>query len=329
MTKLVTPAGTFRVHRHPNEKEFEEAVVEQAREIFGPRRIYLDCKHRIGRRGGKQSIPDGYVIDLSRKLQPHLFLVENEIASHDLFSHIGVQLLQFSVSFSAARRRVRQTLFEELTAHSEAMHTCERYIREAGLRSFDHFLDELVLDKPFRAIVIIDQATDDLQTVLKNFHFSVEVIEFVTYVNDKGDRIYRFAPFLEEVEESIDETAERHVDVSELDTVVVPAREDGFVETFLGENCWHAVRIHSSMIPQIKHIAVYRVAPTSAITHWAPVRSIDQWRETEKAILTFAQPAEEIGPIPLVRGGRVKALQNLRYTTSERLKNAKNLDEAF
>lgn len=326
MTKLVTPAGTFRVHRYALEKEFEEAVVEQAREIFRPRRVYLDCKRRIGRRGGKQSIPDGYLLDLSSKLEPQLFVVEIEMASHDLFSHVGVQLLQFSVSYNAAPRVVRQTLFEEVTARPGPLQECERYVREAGLRNLDHFLDKLVFDKPFRAIVIIDQATDELQTVLKNFQFSVEVIEFVVYSDEKGERIYRFAPFLEDVEESIADTSR---DVSELDTVVVPAREDGFVETFLGENRWYAVRIHSSMIPQIKYVAAYRVAPTSAITHWAPVRSIEPWKETGKVVVNFAQPAGEIGPISVVRGGRVKALQNLRYTTSERLKNAKNLDDAF
>jgi len=329
MTKLVTSAGTFRVLAYPSEKEFEQAVVNQAPEIFGPRRIYLDCKRRIGRRGGKQSVPDGYVIDLSRTREPQLFIVENEIASHDLFRHVGVQLLQFSVSYSAAPRVVRQTLFEELSDRPEALQTCEQYVEEAGLRSLDHFLDEMVFDKPFRAIVIIDEAGDDLQTVLKNFQFSVEVIEFVTYVNQQGERIYRFAPFLEDVEESIAEAGWPHVDVSELDTVVVPAREDGFVETFLGEDRWYAVRIHSSMIPQIKYVAAYRVSPTSAITHWAPVRSIEPWKETGKVVLNFAQPAQEIGPIPLVRDGRVTAPQNLRYTTFERLKKAKTLDDAF
>jgi len=326
MTKLVTPVGTYRVHQPANEKEFEQAVVKQAEHIFGPNRMYIDCKRRIGKQGGKQSIPDGYLIDLSRKREPQLFIVENEIASHDLFSHIGVQLLQFSVSFSAAPRVVRQTLFEEVMQRQEVLRACDHYIRQAALRNLDHLLDELVFDKPFRAIVLIDQATDDLQTVLKNFQFSVEVIEFVTYINEKGEPIYRFAPFLEDVEESILDTAR---DVSELDTVVVPAREDGFVETFLGDNRWYAVRIHTSMIPQIKYIAAYRVAPTSAITHWAPVRSIEPWKETGKAVLDFAQPAQQIGPIPLVRRGRVKALQNLRYTTFDRLKKAKNLDDAF
>ena len=33
---------------------------------------------------------------------------------------------------------------------------------------------------------------------------------------------------------------------------MVPAREDGFNETFLAENRWYAIRIHSSMLPKIR-----------------------------------------------------------------------------
>jgi hypothetical protein len=119
------------------------------------------------------------------------------------------------------------------------------------------------------------------------------------------------------------------LDASELDTVVVPAREEGFRETFLGENRWYAIRVHGSMRAQIKYIAGYQVAPISAITHIAPVRSIEPWKDSNKFVVNFSEPARELVPIPLVKGGRVKGLQNLRYTTSERLLAAKTLDDLW
>ena len=67
------------------------------------------------------------------------------------------------------------------------------------------------------------------------------------------------------------------------------------------------------MRPQIKYIAVYQVAPISAITHIAPVESIEPWEDSGKYVVKFSEPAK---PIRLVQKGRVKALQNLRYTTS-------------
>ena len=83
------------------------------------------------------------------------------------------------------------------------------------------------------------------------------------------------------------------------------------------------------MIPKIKYIAAYRDAPESAITHVAPVASIEQWPDTNKYVVNFAEAAKEIGPIRLVNGGTVRAPQAPRYTSHARLVEAKTLDDAF
>ena len=119
------------------------------------------------------------------------------------------------------------------------------------------------------------------------------------------------------------------IDPSEINTVVVPAQEEGFQETFIKQNCWYAIRIHSSMLPKIKYIAAYRAAPESAITHIAEVKSIAQWQDSNKYVLFFTEPAKEIGPIKLVPKSIVKAPQNSRYTSYDKLIKAKTLDEVF
>jgi hypothetical protein len=60
-------------------------------------------------------------------------------------------------------------------------------------------------------------------------------------------------------------------DSEEPDTVIVPAKKEGFERVFLGENAWWAIRISGGMIPKIKYIAAYQSQPISAITHLAPV----------------------------------------------------------
>jgi hypothetical protein len=116
-----------------------------------------------------------------------------------------------------------------------------------------------------------------------------------------------------------------------IDTIVVPAREEGFRRTFLAERRWHPVRIHPSMLPRIKYIAVYRSAPISAITHIASVRDIARWKGTPKYVLNFAERPREITPIKLVPKpiGSVRAPHGPRYTSYARLMKATNLDEAF
>lgn len=187
-------------------------------------------------------------------------------------------------------------------------------------------------DWAFRALIIIDEATDELYKVVKNFRFPVEVIEVETYQATDGDRIFRFNPLFQDVsdtKEALEAREQKSVDISEFDTIVVPAREDGFNETFLGENRWYQIRVHASMIPQIKYIAAYQVAPISAITHWALVKNIEPWEDSGKYVVNFAEPAKKMGPVPLVPKSRVKALQNARYTSFDRLQKAKTLDEVF
>jgi hypothetical protein len=129
--------------------------------------------------------------------------------------------------------------------------------------------------------------------------------------------------------ESGDKRVQPPDSIAGVDTIVVPAQEDGFREAFLGENRWYAIRMHESMIPRIKYIAAYRVAPISAVTHWAPVNNIVPWEDTGKFVVNFTEPAKEINHINLVPKSRVKAPQAPRYTSFSRLQQAKTLDDLF
>ncbi len=328
MTLIVTPDNIFEKVVPDDEESFEEAIKANAKLIFGEGRYYLDCKRRIGVKGRKINIPDAYLIDLERN-NPRLFVIENEISEHDLFKHIGVQLLEFSHSYRQAGRQLKTVLFEEISKSPDIQKACDNYAKEKGYRNLDNLLDYLVFETPFQAVVIIDEETDELHSVVKQFSFPVEIIEFVTYKDGSGEKAYGFKPFLQDVGEMVSDVGKAPTDISELDTIVVPAREDGFQETFLGENRWYAIRMHSSMIPQIKHIAAYRVTPISAITHVAPVNKIVPWEDTGKYCLEFAEPAREIGPIKLDQPGRGKAPQAPRYTSMDKLTKAKALSEVF
>jgi hypothetical protein len=83
------------------------------------------------------------------------------------------------------------------------------------------------------------------------------------------------------------------------------------------------------MINKIRHIAAYRVAPISAITHIASVERIEPWKDTNRYVLHFSGAPEEIAPIPLVPGGVAKAPRDRRYTSLQILLASKNLDEVF
>ena len=192
----------------------------------------------------------------------------------------------------------------------------------------DVLLDQVIYGTQADAIVVIDQITADLENVLGQLTMGTDVVQLQTFVRD-GDLIHHVQPFQQGVRSVAGEEG-TEVTPEELDTVVVPARREGFEEVFLGENCWYKIGMSSSMVDQIEYIAAYRTAPVSAITHYAEVASIEKYQDTGKYILHFKEPAEEIDRIPLPEdheGG--VAPQGRQYTTFERLMEATTLDEVF
>lgn len=159
------------------------------------------------------------------------------------------------------------------------------------------------------------QMSEELETVLiSRFKFPVEVTTLKRYKTDSGKLLYKFEPFLNEVTEDTEK-----IDISNIDTIVIPAREEGFKETFLEDNCWYAIQLNSSMIPKKKYIAAYQVAPISAMPHIAEVKPIEQWKGTNKYILHFTEPATKIKKVPLSTSKR-KAPQSPRYSYRENFK---------
>jgi hypothetical protein len=333
---LWTPQKQFSDEPFETEAELEAAVVQFAPALFGPHRIYLDVKRLIGTKGKIKNVPDGYLLDLSSKKEPALFVVEAELARHDPLNHIAVQILEFSLSFEASAYRVKTILREALNPSAAARKQCDAYAVANGFENLDYLLERMLqCDDAFKALVIIDDLDEELETVLlSRFKFPVEILTIKRFKAWDGERAYEFEPFLADVAIPKETTTnsrsiETAVDWEDIDTIVVPAHEEGFKEVFLGENRWHHIRIHSSMIPRIKYVAVYQVMPVAGITHFAPVKNIELWRDTNKYVLNFAEPAKPIGPIKLVPGGGVRAPQAPRYTSLAQLQKAKSLDEAF
>jgi hypothetical protein len=111
------------------------------------------------------------------------------------------------------------------------------------------------------------------------------------------------------------------------DTVVVPAWPATFKKTFIGENCWYAIRISGGMLEKIRWIAAYQSAPVSAITHVAPVDHIEPYGDGKKYKLVFSEPAKSIGPVPFADAAL--PIVGPRYTTHSQLLAAKKLTDLW
>lgn len=248
---LWTPSGPYRRRSFHNEADLEKAIKEVSAELFGPNRIYLDVKKKIGTKA-KSNIPDGYLIDLSSSKEPILRVVENELARHDPLRHVAVQIIEFSLAFENAPYKIKSVVKDALQANPQALAKCEGYVEANNVENVDVLLDRMIHEGEFAALVIIDDLREKLDNVLtKKFKFGVEVLTLGRYANDSGEYIYEFEPFLADVvQDNTKLGPDGSVDVSDIDTVVVPAQDEGFEQVFMAEDKWYSVRIHGSMIPK-------------------------------------------------------------------------------
>ena len=138
MEQIAYNGRVFTPREYAQEKEFEDQVISHALEIFGQRSLYVDIKKRIGE-DNILSIPDGYLIDASFPSQPRLYIIENELVTHDPYKHIGQQLLKFAISYKASGRAIKTFLLEHVLADPAKKSFVDKTATQAGYRNIDAF----------------------------------------------------------------------------------------------------------------------------------------------------------------------------------------------
>lgn len=328
MERIVSGNDIYYLKEYQLEKDFEQDVVANYRHIFGNDTVYIDIKKKIG--DNIVTIPDGYLLDFTFSNNPRLYIIENELSVHDAYKHIGTQLLKFAVSYKQSRLKIKQYILDYLSKSPTNMAFIESKASEKGYRNIDAMLESMIYRDTVDAIVIIDNSSAELENVLSHLSMKIDIIEFKAYENNKGNRLYKFIPFNNEVKEFVAaRSGTKSVSPEDIDTIVVPAQEEGFQSAFIESNAWWQIRISVSMLDKIKYIAAYRTAPVSAITHIAEVDHIERYKDTNKYILYFKEPAKEIPHIELDKDKKGVAPQASRYTNYARLMSATKLSEVF
>ena len=324
MYKIIDGAGTvYLQHTYTKEADFERMIVANATTIFGETGIYFDIKKLIGTPKKGAAIPDGYFLDLTFHNDPKLYLVEVELNSHDVYGHIGEQILRFGISTETDKYKLKNTLLAAVSGDPAKKKKLTAFFAKSKYDNINELLDKVIFDNKPAAIIVIDEATDELFNVMNQLTMTTEVIEAQTYIcGDK--KLHRFSPFKDDV--LVDLPA--NSDADELDTIIVPAREDGFNEEYLKNDRWFAIRISSAMIDKIKHIAAYQVSPVSGITYIADVDRIEKYKDTNKYIVFFKPgTVKKINKVAL--GKKKLAPQAPRYSSYQTILSAKTLDDLW
>lgn len=324
MYKIINDSGDiYTQYTYLKEDEFEKMIVDHSSSIFGSAGIYFDIKKLIGTPKKGATIPDGYYLDLTFHNDPRLYLVEVELNSHDVYGHIGEQILRFGISSETDKYKIKNHLLSAVNKDNSKKKKLADYFAKSKYDNINELLDRVIFENKPAAIIVIDEATDELFNVMAQLTMATEVIEAQTYVcGDK--KLHRFSPFKDEVMTDLP----ANTDADELDTIIVPAREDGFIEEFMKNDRWFAIRISGAMIDKIKHIAAYQVAPVSGITYIADVDRIEKYKDTNKYIVFFKSgTVKKLNKVAL--GKKKLAPQAPRYSSYNAVLSAHTLDDLW
>jgi len=134
--------GRFHADRitntlHPStidsEEELERVLVDNYEHIFGPSAIYLP-KALITTPGGYGTIPDGFAFDLSKK---QWFIVEAELAKHDLWNHIAPQVAKQITA--ASKPESKRYLVERVVSLFREDQAVQDKFEEEGIELIEDF----------------------------------------------------------------------------------------------------------------------------------------------------------------------------------------------
>lgn len=302
------------------EQELEDAVQKHAEDIFSNDCIYICIKKRVTNKNNNFiNIPDAYVIDFRGR--PKLWVVENELSTHDSFRHVGVQMLQFASQFTEGSFEIKSMLLEAINKDKDLQESANKLTKKVNFQNIGEVLDYAIYKNEFGFVIIIDEINQDLYSVTRELARQPELLQIQKYKSKDGTLLYTYEELLGEVVEAKSTWIK---DIDDIDTMVAPAKEEGFKRVFLGQKEWYAVRIASSVIPRLKYLAMYEVAPIKAIRWVGKIESIQPFEDTGKYKI-FLSEINEIEPIKL--GNSKYAPYGPRYTTYELLQKAKDLGD--
>ena len=327
MPKILFNSRLHDLVEFESEEEFERVVVRFSGVIFGDKTVYFDVKRRImSKKGLLGAIPDGYLVSLIGG-SPKLFVVENEISEHDELD-VGQQLMKYQATFKEGQYDTKRILLQETRSNEFVRSALQRLLEETPFPNISELLDNIIFRKEPGYIVVIDEASERLREVLKALRSPPEVIEVKKYVH-KNHVMYHFSDF--EFAQVKVATSKRVKTLSEVDTIVCPARPKGFKNVFLAQNRWYAIRMSAAMIPQIKYIAMYETKPYSGVRWIGYVQEIKPFEDTDKfdIILRDRQKLDNPLRLTLEEGKKGIAPRSPRYTKMELIKKAKKLSDIF
>jgi hypothetical protein len=163
----------------PIEEELEDIVIEHSEHIFGSDSIYLDQKIKLKTISGVGSIPDGFAIIFNN--QPEWHIVEVELSSHDIYSHVVNQVTRFMDGIE--NLNTQDKLFDAMWNAIDNDHILKHKLQIASGNTNPHLFLSTIIKKTLPTLtLIIEKEQQSLDNTLNKFSYLPHrIIEFKTF----------------------------------------------------------------------------------------------------------------------------------------------------
>jgi len=188
------------------ETEFEAEVVAVKETIFGKDTIYIDAKKKIGTLALGNTVPDGFLFDLSDPDNFEFYMVEIELEKHDFYNHIFPQLTKFFAFFKNSKRQKElvEKIFSTINTDSSLKRQFKSFL---GDKEIFKFLNDLI-DSSQNILLVIDGTKPELPEITDTYSDTwgkmVRVLEVKKFIN-KDSSIITVEPAFENIEFSYEE----------------------------------------------------------------------------------------------------------------------------
>jgi predicted transport protein len=217
---LLQNGRRFDQKRFAQEADFEKEIIASKDAIFGRNTIFIDAKKKIGTTALGNTIPDGFLFDLSDPDNFEFYIVEVELERHDFYTHIFPQITKFFAFFKNGKRQKElvEKLFTTINNDSELKRRFKSYLRD---REIFKVLNDLV-DSSQNILLVIDGPKPELPEITDTYSDTwgkmVRVLEVRKFAGTQGS-IITVDPAFENLEfsyeEPISETERKSVQYSE------------------------------------------------------------------------------------------------------------------
>ncbi len=208
---LIKDGVKYNLYEYKKEAELEKMIIEYCKDIFGENSLYFD-KQKIETKAGIKGIPDGFVISLDLK---KWYILEIELASHDLYQHIVPQVTKFHKAYQSSdtRKKISRALYDNIKENPRK----KTMLELIGITGEQYkFLSDLIDSTP-QIVIFIDHKTQEAEEVCDSLPFENKIIEFKTFVREGTENVYAhlFEPLHEsKPRESKESPAREKIEIS-------------------------------------------------------------------------------------------------------------------